>query len=136
MNPPSDDIKDILVTEDLDLVAGTNLFVGKEPANPPNTVTIFDSPGGGPGRTYNRLEKYEYRAVNIRVRNASYQLGMKQAQDIVNALEGLSNIETDKALYTRIEVIDGPGLVGYDDNGRPWITFNLEIQRRPIQVET
>lgn len=137
MNPPSEGIKDILVNAGLGLVSGQNLFIGKEPANPANTVTIFDTAGGGPMLTYNPEERYEYRAINIRVRHAWYDVGMKLAQDIYEALDGLTNLEFDGALYTRIRPIDSPALLGYDDNDRAWIVFNLELQRRPLpEMET
>lgn len=132
MNAPSIDIKDILASKGF----GHNLFVGHEPANPPDTTTVFDGPGGGFGPGYNPEERYEYRAVNIRVRATRYDEGMKRAQDMANALHKLNKVEIGSILYTLIKPIDTPGLTGYDQNGRAWITFNLEIQRRAIFIET
>lgn len=136
MNAPSLDIKDIMVGKGLGLTFGRNLFVGLEPANPPDSVTVFDGPGGGFGPGYNPEERYEYRAVNVRVRAVRYEAGMKLAQEIVKSLHKLSGTVVGQTLYTLIKAIDTPGLTGYDQNGRAWITFNLEIQRRPVYAVT
>ena len=136
MNNLSHDISVLLVEDpDLNLTAGGNLFVGREPTSPPNTVTLFDSPGGGPAHFYDREERYEYGAIQVRVRDTHYGNGLLRARAISKVLDGISGIEIDGALYTRIRAIDNPSLLGYDDNNRAWIVFNLETQRRPLPQE-
>ena len=73
MNATSVDIKDMLEAESgLNLVFGVNLFVGREPSNPSDCVTIFDTLGMPPQLTFDASERYEKPSIQIRVRSISY----------------------------------------------------------------
>jgi len=86
MNPASEDVKDMLIDSDLGLTFATDLFIGKEPANPDDTVTIFDTPGGAVGRTLDVGADMEEPAIQIRVRNNGYMEGYAVAKNIQELL--------------------------------------------------
>ena len=132
MKNPTEDILTLLVEDqDLDLAGGQNLFIGKEPASPANCVTLFDT-GGKLMRTPARGERYEYSTISVRTRATHYGQGMIRARAISRALDGLSSVIIDDTKYTFIGTLDSPSLIGYDENNRAWIVFNLEVQRRPL----
>ena len=57
------------------------IFVGEEPEEPDNTITIFEEPGGPPTATFG-----EERVFVIRVRNVNFLDGKTIAQQIHRAL--------------------------------------------------
>ncbi len=129
MNAPSTDIKDMLVGANIGLTFGTNLFISREPSSPANCVTIYDTPGMADGLTFNREEIYEYPAIQVRVRNTSYQAGWGIINDIRRALHGRAETVND-TYYAIIKVHTPPAMVGYDDNGRVLLVINFLLQRR------
>jgi len=132
MNAPSEDIKDILVAESsLDLTFTTNLFIGREPEDKINTVTIFDTPGSPPQSIFDKSEIYEYPSIQIRVKNAKYQAGFTLADSIKNFLHGKSHEEINNTEYELIEATGDPALIAWTDNTQPLFTVNFNIQRRP-----
>jgi hypothetical protein len=139
MNSPADDIKDMLVADDdsssgvsLNLVFATNLFVGKEPAKPPNCVTIKDYPGFAPSLSLGGKQDsgYEYPSIQIRVRNSSEPDGWALIERIKNSLHARNNQVWNGALYTVIYCSSGPALLEYDDNNRAILVINFNLQRR------
>lgn len=130
MNAPSVDIKDILLDDSsLGLTFGTDLFIGKEPSTPNNTVTIYDTPGG-PDQLLLSSEKYEYPSIQIRVRNTNYLDGWSLISLIKNALHGRANETWNSTLYTVIYCLNGPAMLDWDDNGRVRFVVNFNLQRR------
>lgn len=131
MNMASEDIKDILVSEpSFDLVFAENLFIGKEPTSPNNTVTIFDVSGAAPMLTYTRGENYYYTDIQIRVRNESYKEAWETSQIISEFLHGKEETIND-TIYTLIQAMDSPFFLGWDDNDRARFVVNYGLQRRP-----
>lgn len=131
MNATSEDIKDMLEAESsLGLTFAINLFIGKEPADPDNCVTIFDTHGAPPQLTYNKNEIYQYPSVHIRVRNRAYMTGWTLANDIKDALHGRAQ-ETWNATYYGLIISTGePALLDWDEHGRARFIINFDIQRR------
>jgi hypothetical protein len=134
MNATSEDVRDILVANSsLGLVFANNLFIGKEPATPKNTVTIFDTPGfpdellltgSGNGNAY------QYPSIQIRVRNTSYIAGWDIIESIKNYLHGRANETWNGTLYTVIKCSSGPALLDWDDNSNVRFICNFDLQRR------
>jgi hypothetical protein len=134
MNSSSEDVKDILVANSsLGLVFAANLFIGKEPAIPKNTVTIFDTPGfpdellltgSGSGNAY------QYPSIQIRVRNTSYIAGWDIIESIKNYLHGRANETWNSTLYVVIKCSSGPALLDWDDNSNARFICNFDLQRR------
>lgn len=131
MNSPAEDIKDLLVGEtSLGLTFQTNLFVAKEPATPKNTTTIFDGVSGSPQLTFTKGENYFYDAVQIRIRNTSYQAGYDIADKIRVFLHGQGQVVINGTFYSVIYCSSGPVMLGWDENGRCIFIINFETQRR------
>lgn len=131
MNPVVEDIKDILEAESgLELELATNLFIGKEPANPDLCVTLYDTGGRGPVTPFDRTEKYYYQTFQVRVRSKGYLEGMTLALDVMDSLHGRGHEEWNDAVYELIVCESAPCLIGRDDSGRALITANYSVQRR------
>lgn len=107
------------------------VFIGKEPAEPSNTVTIFETVSGAPQLTMNRLEIYEYPSVQIRIRATNYLDAWEQANTIKNILHGRGNEQWgDDVFYSVIRCVNGPSLLDYDKNQRVRFIINFDCQRR------
>jgi len=131
MNPPSEDVKDMLEAESsLGLTFATDLFIGKEPAAPKNCVTIFDTPGFPPQLTLDPGGEYYYPSVQIRVRNTSYSIGWNLIHDIMVSLHGRGHETWNGTLYTVIYCSSGPALLDWDENSRARFIVNFNLQRR------
>jgi len=131
MNATSIDIKDILEAEsNLGLIFGQNLFVGKQPSLPNNTVVIFDTPGSPPMLTLTPGENYFYDSVQIRIRDKDYLTGYQLAQMIMISLHGRAQETWNGTLYSVIYCSSGPALLEWDSNNRAVIVINFETQRR------
>lgn len=131
MSAPSVDIKDMLEAESsLGLTFATNLFIGKEPSQPDNCVTIYDTPGGPPDLGLDKDDKYQYPSVQIRVRNNGYTTGWDLADDIKDVLHGRAHETWNGTYYTVISCTSDPALLDWDENGRARFIVNFEAQRR------
>ena len=131
MNVVSEDIKDILESiSSLGLTFATDLFVAKEPAEPDDCVTIFDTPGFPNQLTYEGDEIYQYPAIQIRVRNTDYRTGWALAKDIMDQLHGRAQETVNGTLYSLIRAMGEPVLLHWDDNDRCLFITNYNIQRR------
>ena len=114
-----------------DLVYATNLFIGKEPSTPINSVTIFDTPGFAPELNLT-TQGYEYPSVQIRVRNKKYTDGFNLIERIKTSLHGLAQTTVNGTLYSVIYCSSGPALLDWDDNGNARFVCNFNIQRRSL----
>ena len=131
MNPASEDIKSIIVDESsLGYIFGTDIFVGKEPAEPDNVVTIFDTPGCPQMLTLTRGENYYYPSIQIRVRNIRYDTGWDNANDIVQLLHARAQETWNGTLYSLIRCMGEPVFLDIDKNDRYRFIINFDIQRR------
>jgi len=138
MNSCAEDIKTMLeyyldssesVAENSDFVLYP-VFIGKEPMEPTNTITIFETPGYPPQLNFDRDERYEYPSVQIRIRAISYTSGWEQAEEIKNALHGRANESWGSSFYTLVRCANGPSLLDYDKNQRVRFIINFDCQRR------
>ncbi len=131
MNAPSVDIKDMLEDDaSLGLTFNTDLFVGREPTKPNNTVTIFDTPGSPPDLTFNKAEQYFRPSISIRVRNDNYQDGWNLINNIKVSLHGRGQETVNDTFYSVLVCSNEPFLFDWDDNGRARFVANFDIQRR------
>jgi len=129
MTAVSIDIKD-LIEAGTSLVFKTDLFIGREPTSPHNTVTIFDVPGAGPFLSLSKSDPlYDYAAFQIRVRNTSYPEAFRLSNELIALLHGDGNKVINGTTYTLIEALDSPALLDYDENNRPRVIVNYGIQR-------
>jgi hypothetical protein len=129
MNSVSTDIKDLLIANSLGTF-GADLFIGKEPAEVNNCVTLFDYSNGTDGD----LEGIPYYrdSLQIRGRDVSYQNGWEKLQAIKEFLNYKGNFELNGTHYSVIICTSGPEIIEYDKNNRARFSMNLNIQRRTI----
>ena len=132
MNAPSEDVKDMLVAESgFDLTLQVNLFIGREPAKPNNTVTIIDSYGYPPDLGLTN-QGYERPSVQILIKNSSYVDGLKLAQDIKDSLHGRRQETWNGTLYTVITCSGSPALLEWNENSLARFSINFNLQRRAV----
>lgn len=130
MKAPSIDIRDMLIADtSLGLVYEQNLWIGKEPPKPNDTVVIFDTTSFAPwlGLTD---KGYEYPSVQIRVRNLDYETGWDLIHAIMNSLHGRAQETWNGSLYTVIYCSSGPAMLDWDDSQRVRFIVNFNLQRR------
>jgi hypothetical protein len=128
MNPPSEDIKDILDdASSLGLTFATDLFVSEMPISPDACVAIYDTGGEPAEPDY----VYERPTVQVKVRGARgrYRDAHILAQTIRDLLNGMHNEELNGARYIAIWIETDVIFIGYDESHRPQFTLNLRIHR-------
>lgn len=128
MNPPSEDIKDILAgISSLALIFGTDLHVAELPKEPDQCVAIYDSGGYEPQAGYN----YERPTIQIMVRGepGGYCVAQMLAQNCRDELHGLANYTINAARYIGIWCEADVTFVGFDENRRPSFSVNFRIHR-------
>ena len=134
MNAPSEDIKDMLEAESsLALTFATDLFFGQEPATPDNTVTVLDIGSFPTVALLSSNENdthYEYKVVQVRVRNRSYSTGWTLIQNIHDLLHGRAQETWNETLYAAIIATSSPEMLEWDKNGNIIFFTNLNLQRR------
>ena len=126
-----DDIKDLLEGESsLGLTYLGNMFVGHEPPEPDNTVTIYDISGSPPQTTFQKGENYFYDSIQIRIRNNNYKEAGELAHDIVNFLHRRAHFTINGVYYSAIDCSIPPAFLDRDENGRARWVVSFDIQRR------
>jgi len=131
MNPFSEDIKDMLEAESsLGLTFATNLFIGREPTEPNDCTTIYDTTSMAPSSTLSQGEEYYNDAAQIRVRNTDYLTGWALINDIMDSLHGRAQETWSVTLYMDIMSASGPAMLQWDDNNRVIFIANLQCKRR------
>jgi hypothetical protein len=130
MNSPSEDIKDMLESDPgLALTFATDLFIGKEPPEPDNCVTIFDTPGRPPQLTFKKEEDYFYPSIQIRIRNNDYRDGWSLINEIKIYLHGKAHETWNSTVYELIRCEIEPAFLNWDENNRAWFVTSFEVQR-------
>lgn len=129
MNPPSEDIKDKLVSSQagLGLVFGTNLFISKMPESPNTCYCIYDTGGGEPEANY----EYDTPTMQILARGnkGGYRSAWSALKDIRDELHGSYGETWNGTRYIGIWCQSDILFAGYDDNNRPLLTVNFRIHR-------
>ena len=133
LNPPSEDVKNILVSDPvlgLTLAFGVNVFIGPYPEQPDSLVSIYDSPGEKPEFNYS----YERPHVQVVVRGArgGYRDAHILSRDIAGLLHGIHNEEHGGARYVGIWMIGDVNSVGEDQLQRPMFTINFRLHRTVV----
>jgi len=129
MNPPSEDIKDLLIesSSGLTLVFGTDLHISRMPENPDECVSIYDGPGGAPQANY----EYDFPSVQVRVRGAKmgYTATWALAKEIRDVLHAVTNRTINLTRYIQIVCSSDVMFVAWDESNRPIFTVNFAIHR-------
>lgn len=131
MNPPSEDIKDILEGESgLGLTFMDNLHVGHMPESPPapdNCVCVYDQPGEKPESGY----IYHKPGLQVKVRGdkGAYKSAHQLCQEIRDVLHDLHGVTINGARYICIWAESDIMPLGPDERHRPSFTINFRIHR-------
>ena len=133
MNPASVDIKDFLLTAGLGLSFATNLFIGQEPADPEDCVTIFDTPGFGRDKFYDGTLQYHRPSIQVRVRNISYFSGWTVINGITEVLHN-QTMTINGMDYTAMFCSIEPALLDHDANGRARFVTTINLQRISVNA--
>lgn len=132
MNSVSKDIVQMLNDESsVNLTENVDLFYSRTPIKPQNCVTVYDNSGPSPMLQYVKARSnYYYHSIEIRVRNTNYNDGWVVIQEVLLYLHGLSQIVIGDTYYALINAINPPHQLHYDENDRPVLNINFEVQRR------
>lgn len=127
MNPPSEDIKDILEASSagLDLEFGTDMFIGLMPEKPDNCIVIVDTGGFPPAPKYT----YRYPTLQIRSRNNNNKSAWTELDDISGVLHALYEETWNSTRYIQILAQTEPLFLGQDERQRFQYSINFEIHR-------
>lgn len=133
MNYASYDITDMLEADStLGLTFADNLHRAKEPPNPDNVVTVYDTPSFPPEPILDRTSWYYRSSIQIRVRHNSYATGITWARDIMESLHNRAQEEWNGTLYTVIQAVGEPAPMAWDENNRPIFIINFNLQRTEV----
>ena len=127
MNPPSEDIKDILIgSSGLGYTFGTDLFIGEEPDGAvDDIITISDTGGWSPDPHI----VYDRPTIQILVRNTSYLDGYSAAEDISNLMRDQFNVTINSTRYIGSWMEGAINHIGYDSNKRVLFSMNFNLHR-------
>ncbi len=123
-----------LLSDDItiDLTENVDLFYSRMPGTPQNCVAIYDNAGPSPMLQYVKSRSnYFYENISIRARATSYTIVMLQMQTLMTYLHGRSQDVVNDTYYALMKAINTPHLLHHDENDRPVLIMNFEIQRKP-----
>lgn len=118
-----DDIADYLEDQGVGTV-GTNIFVGEQPNDPANCVTVIDTGGMRPDIDLPTKKP----TFQVLVRNTEYSAGAAKLLAIRNILHNKYNAELvdDGNYFYSINAISEGGHIGKDDIGNDEFSMNFE----------
>lgn len=126
MSTPADDLKTIL--EDKGVATfKKDMFVAKEPADPHDVITLYDTGGFPPNPKHPKGQP----TVMVRVRNTGYKDGYAKAREVKDALLGLPKQDINSTTYVGVWMEGDIGFVRYDDSDRAIFTMNFRVSREP-----
>ena len=129
MNPPAQDIKDILegASSAVGLEFGEDLFCFKQPDTPDFCTTIYDTGGYAPYSNY----RYDRPTIQVRIRGGQnqYREAYAIAENIKEELKNHDGEIINGTKYIGIWVMSDIFFAGYDTKNRPELTINFRIHR-------
>lgn len=114
-----------------DLTLGTNLFLGREPADPDTCVTLYET-GGRPADDFfgdGTAPALERPGLQVRVRASGYSTAAALAGDVWQALAKVSNDTLSGTLYQRVMPLQSPFAFDRDDRDRMVFAANFDVIR-------
>jgi len=112
-----------------DLTLGTNLFLGREPADPDTCVTLYETAGAPPDDFFGdgTTPTLENPGLQVRIRAASYATARALADDVWQNLSKVSNDTLTSTLYQRIVPVQSPFALERDDRDRIVFAVNFDV---------
>lgn len=127
------DVAGYLAGEGLGAVGGSAqwaLYIGKEPLQPDDAVTIYDT--GGPFD--NPDGPYYSPTIQVRVRSHSYDDGYTRAEAIRDQLIIPTARVIGGWLYTGFWLLSDVVKIGTDDKNRELFTVNFQSRREAVST--
>jgi hypothetical protein len=131
---PTQDMRQLLINAGVGVLGGGNLqanqwpiFIGKEPDEPSNCVTLYDTPGDPPHPKW----RLDYPRFQVRVRAVNYNTGFEKAQAVRNALLGLTPQDFNGSRYAGIYVVADTYFLLTDARNRVVFISTWRIIREP-----
>jgi hypothetical protein len=128
MRSPARDTAAYLVTQGVTGAfggaSGFPVYVGREPLEPVDVVTCYDT-GGGAGA----LIDLRRPTVQVRVRAADYDAGWQKINAIFEALSAPTMVAVPDATILVWAQASDVSFIGRDDKDRPIFTANFEVLR-------
>jgi len=124
------DLATYLDTQQVSLVLGTNLFLGRMPDTPDECVVLYEYGGSAPDNTMGAgLPVLQNPAVQIAVRAVLYA----SAETLINlcwiTLEGITDMSLSGTRYNRVTAIQSPFLLERDSQDRVIFVQNFNVTR-------
>ena len=126
IKPTSVDIKDMLVSDGIGTF-GTDIFIGREPDEPNNCITIYDTGGGEPNAKW----REDNPTIQIRVRNSSYESGYDKIIGVRDKLLGRPPETVNTTDYIGIWASSDIIPMERDNQERSIFVTNFRIIREP-----
>jgi hypothetical protein len=131
-NPTSIDVKDLLEAASVGTFAassGWGIWIGKQPAKPDTSITLFDDGGFAPDPKF-LLDRPTLRVL-VRGSEWGYTGAYSKAQAVKDTLLGDDRQTVGGTLYVGIIMTGDIAFIQYDDNNRPIFSLNFQIWREP-----
>lgn len=128
MSSPAEDIMKYLEQQGHGTF-GTDLFVSREPAGPDFCLTGYDTPGGLPPDPDCNIEQP---TVQVRVRARTYPQAYAALEAAKNELITPKGFTFNGYRYVGVWGDGDIGTLGYDDNDRSILVFNVNIIREEL----
>lgn len=143
MSAPIIDLKDLLEADGVGVfgsLQGWGIFIGEEPAQPINAITLFDTDVRAPLIPIDTLgpgpieKSAEYPGTQIRVRSSTYEDAYDRARLVLNRLTNRGEFIAVDGLFKYLNIFwqSGPLPIGDDDKTRFIFSINFMSVRTPI----
>lgn len=134
---PSEHIKDALVVNgyrfNVQPATAWDIWIGKQPALPDKTVTIYDS--GGLASWPHMLLDFPSIQVKVRGGQPDYKVAFLKAREVREMVLGIMSYDaTNGDRIVSITAIGDVAFSGWDDSKRPEFVFNLRMIIEPSAV--
>lgn len=135
MNSPALDMKNLLLAAsppigtygDNPSASGFSIYIGREPDNPDNTVTLYDTPGDVPNPKW----LLDFPRFQVRVRSKNYATAYGKAEEVKSVLLGLPSQTISGIRYVGVYVVIDTGFLMVDQVNRTIFTSTWRIIREP-----
>jgi len=129
MNPPSEDVKDMVTESNGIGTFGTDVFIAHSPPSPNECVTIYDTGGYNP----DLATDIENPTVEFLVRGkvGGYKDAWSKADTIKSLLHGVHGSIVNGTRYILIRAVSDILFLGLDEKNRPELSINFSMMRTP-----
>ena len=126
MNPPIEDIKDLIEAESSPVFTfGTDLFLDSQPSEPPTCITLADTGGFAPDTNVDIRRP----TIQVLSRAVAYTTAYSNLELIYDFLHALTNQTINSTRYISIFALSDVLPLGLDKRGRILLSQKYRIDR-------